>query len=308
MDPKTKLSGEMDHELQHEPDRYGAARLAGSPGAFVFASAIGQRIPLAPPDAGGGGSGGDGGAGGDSGAGAGGDGGQGGAGGEGGAGGDGKAEALVRPDYIPENWWDAEKGFKADDLNALTAFKAEHDANMAQVPEKSDGYKVELPAEFKLPDGFELGEGESVADLIDPDDPRIAAARDFAHANSMSQAQFSELIAFGVQMDMAEHSRLNEAVQKQVEKLGPKAQERVGAVKTWIGAKLPAAQAEALTSMMFTASQIEAFESLMRLNRGAVPGNPGAGRDSGKQEISDEEYNRMTPTERINYARQQSKR
>ena len=52
----------------------------------------------------------------------------------------------------------------------------------------------------------------------------------------------------------------------------------------------------------------EYVESLMRLNRGAVPGNPGAGRDSGKQEISDEEYNRMTPTERINYARQQSKR
>lgn len=301
MDPKTNPSGEMHHGLQHE-NREGTAPLAGSFGAWIASSPVGPHIMFAPPDDGGAG-------GGDAGAGGSGSGDQNGSGSNDAGNGDGNGagDKLVRPDYIPENWWDVDKGFKADDLNALTAFKAEHDANMAQVPEKADGYKVELPAEFKLPDGFKLDDGQSVADLIDPADERIVAARDFAHANNMSQSQFSELIAFGVQMDIAEQTRMNEAVSKQIEKLGPKAQERVGAVKTWIGAKLPAAQAESLASMMFTATQIEAFETLMRLNRGAVPGNPGAGRDVGKTEISDEEYAKMTPTERINYARQHSK-
>jgi len=302
MDTKTKLNGEMDHGLQHE-NREGTARLAGSFGAWVASSPFGPRIMFAPPDAGGAG-GGDAGAGGNgSGSGE-----QNGSGSNNAGSDSGTGDTLVRPDYIPENWWDTDKGFKADDLNALTAFKAEHDANMAQVPEKADGYKVELPTEFQLPEGFKLDDGQSVADLIDPNDPRIVAARDFAHANNMSQTQFSELIATGVQMDIAEQTRLNEAVQQQVEKLGPKAQERIGSVKTWIGAKLPAAQAEALTSMMFTSTQIEAFESLMRLNRGAVPGNPGAGRDIGRTELSDDEWSKMTDAQRIDYARQHSKK
>ena len=296
MDTKTKLNGEMDHGLQHE-NREGTARLAGSFGAWVASSPFGPRIMFAPEGGSGGGDGGSAS-----------DGGQGGSGGDGGQGGSGGEQKLERPDYIPENWWDTENGFKAADLNALTAFKAEHDANMAQVPENADGYKVELPTEFKLPDGFKLDDGQSVADLIDPNDPRIVAARDFAHANNMSQTQFSELIATGVQMDIAEQTRLNEAVQQQVEKLGPKAQERIGSVKTWIGAKLPAVQAEALTSMMFTSTQIEAFESLMRLNRGAVPGNPGAGRDIGRTELSDDEWSKMTDAQRIDYARQHSKK
>lgn len=304
MAPKAQLeeNGAMPQQSNHE-NRAGTAPLAGSPGAFVFSSAIGPRIPLAPPSDGGSGGGGESGAGGSEGAGN--EGGSG--GGDGGAGADGSAK-IERPDYIPETWWDAEKGFKADDLNSLTAFKAEHDANMAQVPADATGYKVELPHEFKLPEGFNLPEGQELSGLIDENDPRMAEARDFALANKMSQSQFSELIALGVNLDIAEQGRIKEAVTAQKDLLGPKAVDRINAVKTWVSAKLPADQAETLTGMMFTAKSIEAFEALMRLNRGAVPGNPGAGRDSGKQEISDEDYDKMSPAERINYARQHSKR
>jgi hypothetical protein len=297
MDHTNKPTDEMAASTSHER-RSGAAQQGASFGAFV-ASGIGPRIMFAPEGGAGGGDGGTGGAGGEGG---GSGGGEGKGGGEGGAGGEQK---LQRPDYIPENWWDADKGFKTEDFNALVAFKAEHDANRAQVPEKPDGYKPALPKSFKLPEGIQVPEGES---LIDESDPRIAAAREFAHGKGMSQADFEELIAFGVNLDLNEQSSLKEAVTKQKELLGGKAEERIGAVKTWVAAKLPADQAEALTSMMFTAKQIEAFEALMRLNRGAVPGNPGAGRDSGKTELSDEEWGKMSASERINYARQNSKK
>lgn len=291
-------NGAMPHQSNHE-NREGTARLGGSPGAFVFASAIGPRIMLAPPDEGGsGGGGGDAGAGGEGGAekdaAA-------GAGGEGG----GEQQPAVRPDYIPENFWDAEKGFKADDFNAILARDAERSAQLAQVPPSPDKYEAKLPHDFKMPEGVELKEGES---LIDANDPRIPTLREFAHTNQFSQAQFEGMIALGAQLDIAEQGRLTEALALQVEQLGAKGKDRIGAVKTWVAAKLPADQSEAILGVLYTAKQIEAMESLMRMNRGTVPGSPGAARDAGKTELSDEEYDKMSTSERINYARQNSKK
>lgn len=269
---------------------------AGNPGAFVFASMLGPRITLAPPDdAGSAGAGGaEGGTGGEG----------AGAGTEGAGGGEGGEQKPVRPDYIPENFWDADKGFKADDLNALVALKAEQDSRAASVPASKDEYKVALPAEFKI-EGLEIKEGES---LIDETDPRISFARDFAHSQGFTQPQFEGLIALGVQMDFAEQNSLNEAFKAQAEALGGKGKERVEAVTNWLGAKLGGEAAAALAPMIMTAKQVQAFERIMQLNRGAVPGNPGAGRDTGKADISDEEYAKMSSTEKINYARQNSKK
>lgn len=291
-------------EISSEKHRAGsgAVPLVGrSPGAFVF-SGIGPRITLNAE----GGAGSDGGSGGgDGGAGAGsGDNNSGGEGGDGGNG--GVDQAPARPDYIPESFWDAEKGFKSDDFNALVAFKAEHDANLAQVPDSADKYEVKLPQDFKLPDGFKLPEGQEA--IIDADDPRVAAAREYAHANKFSQAQFEGLIALGAQADIAEMSRLSTAVEEQRTQLGSKAQERINAVTTWLGAKLGGELADALVPLMYTSKSVQAFEALMRLNRGDVPGTPGAGRDAGRTEISDDEWAKMSPTQRINYAREHSKK
>ena len=267
---------------------------AGNPGAFVFASMLGPRITLAPPDDAGSAAaaGAEGGAGGE------------GAGAEAAGGGEGGEQKPVRPEYIPENFWDADKGFKADDLNALVALKAEQDSRAASVPPSKDEYKVALPAEFKI-EGLEIKEGESP---IDENDPRISFARDFAHSQGFTQPQFEGLIALGVQMDIAEQTSLNEAFKAQAEALGGKGKERVEAVTNWLGAKLGGEAAAALAPMIMTAKQVQAFERIMQLNRGAVPGNPGAGRDTGKADISDEEYAKMSSTEKINYARQNSKK
>ncbi|MBW8447914.1 MAG: hypothetical protein K0M49_20000 [Arenimonas sp.] len=303
MDPKTNSSGEMDREQHHEK-RDGTGPLAGSYGAFVHASPVGPKITLAPPDEGGSGAGAGGGAGSaDAGAAAGGEDTNKAA--ENAGSGDGGDQKPARPEFIPENWWDADKGFKSDDFNALVARDAERQAAAAQVPESPDKYEAKLPQDFKLPDGIELAEGEAA---LNPDDPRVVAAREFAHTKGMNQADFEQLLAFGVNMDLSEQTRLKDAVFAEKEKLGPKGADRIGAVKTWVAAKLGGELAEPLLAMMYTAKQIEAFEALMRLNRGAVPGNPGAGRDAGRTELSDEEWSKMSPTARINYARENSKK
>ncbi|MBX5001883.1 hypothetical protein HJB72_28585 [Rhizobium lentis] len=254
-----------------------------SPGAFVFATMRGPRIMLA-PDEGAGSAGGEG-----AGQGA-------GAGAAGGEGGGGAAEKPVRPDYLPESLWDAETGFKADYFNELAATKAERDTLLANVPEKPDGYTVSLPQDFQLPEGFEVPDGESI---IDEADPRVAAAREFAHSAQLTQEQFESLIAIGVQADIAEKTSIKEALTQQREELGARATERVNAVTTWLGAKIGGDLAAALAPMLYTAKQVQAFEKLMLLNRGAVPGNPGGGRDGLGGDTKIEGYDKMNFRQRM---------
>lgn len=209
-------------------------------------------------------------------------------------------ELPVRPDYLPEELWDEKAGFKADAYNDLVAFKANRDAELAQVPESAEKYEVRLPATFKLPEDVKVPEGEMV---LNTDDPRIQLLREVAHSQNWSQAQFEDVLAMGVNMDIGENKRLQEAAAGEREKLGARAGERVSAITTFLDAKLGKEHAGALRGMMFTAKQVEAFEALQRLVRGDVRGNPSGGRDATTQEISDEEYEKMSVTQRINYAR-----
>lgn len=280
----------------------------GSFGCFALSAPFGPRIVMAPEGVGSlaGEGAGDGGASGGDGEkpGEGGDGGED-AGDKGSDGGDGAAAKPERPDYIPEDFWDAEKGFRKDRLDSLLAVQAELDAKKAQIPEAPDKYELKLPATFKPPEGVELAEGES---LVNPDDPRVAAAREFAHKSGMNQADFEALMQFGVEQDLAEQTRLKEGLAEQKEKLGARSTERIRAVTQWLGAKLGGDLAESLHGMLYTAAQVEAFEALMRLNRGDVPGSPGAGRDGKPGTPSDEEWAKMSPTDRIIWSREHAQK
>lgn len=172
-------------------------------------------------------------------------------------------------------------------------------------PDSDEGYEMRLPETFEFPEKTQFGRDDA---FFDSNDPRMALARKFAHTNKLTQDQFENLIAIGVKADLAEQAVLNEALQAEVEALGGKAKERVKAVADWLGAKLGGDAAAALVPMLMTATQVRAFERLMQLNRGAVPGNPGAGRDTGKADISDEEYDGMSMSEKFAYARRNSGR
>ncbi|AYM62920.1 hypothetical protein G6L68_10225 [Agrobacterium fabrum] len=172
-------------------------------------------------------------------------------------------------------------------------------------PESADGYEMRLPETFEFPENAQFRGDDA---FFDGNDPRMALARKFAHANRLTQDQFENLIAIGVKADIAEQAVINEALKAQAEALGGKGKERVEAVTNWLGAKLGGEAAAALAPMIMTAKQVQAFERIMQLNRGAVPGNPGAGRDTGKADISDEEYDGMSMSEKFAYARRNSGR
>lgn len=172
-------------------------------------------------------------------------------------------------------------------------------------PGSAEGYEIRLPETYGFPENMHVKAGDAV---LDSDDPRMALVRNFAHANKLTQNQFEDLLAIGVNADLAEQAAINEALKAEVEALGAKATERVRAVTDWLGAKLGGEAAAALVPMLMTAKQVQAFERLMQLNRGAVPGNPGAGREPGTSEMSDAEYDSLSVLEKLTYARRHSGR
>jgi hypothetical protein len=196
-----------------------------------------------------------------------------------------------RPDWLPESLWDAEKGFKQQDFDDLVAFKAERTSADASKPESADAYEAKLPESFKLPENIKLEEGQQI---IDPADPRIVELRKIAHEKGWSQADFEDVIALGVNMDIAKQAREAQALNAEKEKLGSRAKERIDSVVSWVKAKLGPEMGGSLLHMMYTAKQVEAFERIMSLNRGDVPGTPGANREGGDGKGRIEGYENMT--------------
>lgn len=202
-------------------------------------------------------------------------------------------------------YWSDDKGLDTakltSDFDALTALRAEHDSRLARVPEKLDDYEVALPEGFKLPDGFKFE--------IDANSPLLTPAREFAKKHNLTKDEFKELVALQAQGMVAEDAALAAAAKAERDKLGSKGQQRISAVTQFLQAKLGNDLANALLPGLFTARQVEAYEKIMDLAKGGggAPFNGGGREPKDDQQISDEEWARMSPTQRLEYSRKHAK-
>lgn len=272
--------------------------------SWLLSSTVGPRVFLSADDGGG------------SSAGTGGDGGADGSGSDPGAGGgtaagagggnDGGANKPERPDWLSEQFWDPEAGqIKGSDLKAhldeLAAFKAGEDSRRAAAPENADGYQLQLPKDLELPEGIEF--------QFDENDPMVGLGRQIAHAVGLDQAGFEKLmlkpfIEARVAGMKAEQERDAAAVEAQNKALGPKADDRRAAVENWISAKLGVEFHDVFKHILPVAKAVEGFERLMRLgSSGGMPGFTQTGRSGGNAALSEEEYQKLSPAERLVHAR-----
>jgi hypothetical protein len=165
----------------------------------------------------------------------------------------------------------------------------------AGVPEKPEGYEAALPAGFKLPEGVEV--------TFDANDPALAEARKFAHANGLTGEQFKNLLGLKAQLDIAQAESLKGMMARQVEALGQNGANRITAVSDWLTAKL-GPQAEHLFPSIATAAQVQAYESLMRLfSTSGISPLSRTGAEHPTNGIPDDAYAAMSPAERLNAAR-----
>jgi hypothetical protein len=159
---------------------------------------------------------------------------------------------------LPDSFWDEAAGPKWKELLAerdeLVAVKAADEARRAGVPASADKYELRLPEDFELPEGVELNDK----------DARLAAFREFAHKEGLSQAQFEKVVALDAQRLIADQAMIKEAIGAERNKLGQNAIPRVDAVVTFINsaAKTPE-HAKAVAGMLVSAQAVEFFEGVI---------------------------------------------
>lgn len=218
------------------------------------------------------------------------------------------ADGPQRPDYIPEKFWDAEKGearieglaksygeLEKRNSGLRQAHRAEFEAEVfGKRPEKAEGYEVKAPAEAidglvildKFEPGMQFEEGKTYF-APDMSDPLWGEVREIAHRAGLSQDEFSAkvlpLIArvAGVRVPTAEE---REAANREfVRGLGENGDIRADHLRGWVRGQIGPDRAEALLGTVSSRAAVEALEELMVASGGARFSSTAAGAAAARQ-------------------------
>lgn len=181
---------------------------------------------------------------------------------------DGTTNQQVRPEGLPDSYWDAEKNsLKVDpaalvkdlkERDELKTFKAAEDVRKGSLPAKADDYKLDLPADFKLPAGVDY--------KLDAANPALGQVKQFAHKHGLTQAAVTELLGIYAGNEVGTQAAIATARAAEIAKLGTTAPARVDAVTQWLAgmdASADKGDAKALAGMLVTARHVEAFERII---------------------------------------------
>jgi hypothetical protein len=204
---------------------------------------------------------------------------------------------------VPEDFWDAaaskvkDKEF-SEHLNAMQTRIAADDSRKLSLPQNPDAYKVELPADFKPPEGITF--------QFRDNDPLLSQARTMAHEMGISQENFSKLLGLYAGAQVSTEQQIGAARNAEVAKLGPAGPARIDALSTFFKAYLGEGEGKQLMARMFTAADVQIAERLVaKITAQGGASFRGSGREppepAGK--VSDETYRKMSPGERLDYAR-----
>ena len=186
----------------------------------------------------------------------------------------------------------------SDDIAALMTQRAENDLRRLNMPADANGYEVKLPESLKLP--VEL--------KIDANDPAFTDLKAWAHKRGLTQGDFSDVLGIYAQRVARDAQAFNTARAGEVAKLGTNAAARIDAVSRFVKGMVGDDLGNALLAGMATERSVRAFEKLMTkvASQGHAPFSA-AHRDPGPPDkVTDEEYSRMSPGEKFDYARQHS--
>lgn len=209
-----------------------------------------------------------------------------------------------RPEYVPESFWDAKAGKITDDkalsehFNQIIARDAAEQSRKLSLPEKPDAYKVELPADFKPPEGVEFKFNDA--------DPLLAQARTMAHEMGISQEGFSKLLGLYAGSQIASQQAIANARNAEIAKLGTTGPARITALDTFFKAQLGEAEGRQFMSRVLTASDVAIAEKLVaKITNQGVGNFRGTGREAPEApgRKSAEEIAKMSPAQRLDYSR-----
>lgn len=167
------------------------------------------------------------------------------------------------------------------------------------LPQNAEAYQAKTSPSFQVPQGVEFA--------LDANDPLWPQAKTWAKEVGLSQEQFEKAIDLVAGRDLFNHQQVQTARAREIEKLGPTAASRVDAIETFYKGILGEQAGKLMTSRMFNAADVAMHEKL--ISKFATQGHASfsaAHREPGGAQgrLSNEEYAKLTPGEKFNYARQ----
>ena len=181
------------------------------------------------------------------------------------------AAAPVRPDGLPDAYWDDAAGIKPEAYARLAELEAAQASARDGVPESADKYELALPEPVVGLDGNPVA--------FDPEDPLVKAILPAFHEAGLPQAAVSKILqAYAAQelaAGKAEQDAATAFVVAEQTKLGAGHKERTAALHGQVIAAIGTDSAEALRSQMRSADAVIALEALVSKIQGpamsAVP-------------------------------------
>ena len=169
-----------------------------------------------------------------------------------------------RPEYVPEKFWDADKGearlqtFGESYTQLEQKFHSKMDDLRAEVKAESLANRPENASDYTLPEleGVEFAEG----------DPLLSFWREQAHGMGMDNDGFQAGIKSYVEAMQATAPN----VDQELAKLGEDGQTRIDAINAWADAKLTEDTKNALNSLATTAEGVVAIEEMMSLSQSSA--------------------------------------
>jgi hypothetical protein len=189
-----------------------------------------------------------------------------------------------------------DRTFTAAELQALEERAAAEASRKLTLPQRPEDYRVELPKDFKPPQGVEF--------VLNPADPLIARAQAWAHRRGLDQDAFSEALSLYAATQTEQLARVNEIAAQERDKIGAAGGQRVDAVAKFLRAAVGNDAAQAFMQTLCTADQLVGWEKIMqRLSSPHGSTFTHAGRDPGEpQRVDPKEYDSWSYSQKKDYA------
>lgn len=209
--------------------------------------------------------------------------------------------APTRPDYVPEAFWDAATGLKhkefGEHYSALATRLAADEVRRNALPKTVDAVKLDLPKEFKIPEGLQW--------QWKTDAPEYAKLRDIVVKRGLDQDTVTDLVGVYAETQVGSEAQFKAAQTAEMNKLGANATARVTALDTFFTGVLGAEDAKHIRTGMYSAGIVTSLEKLVSkfASQGAASFSQ-AGRDATPQgRRSAAEIDAMSPAERWAYSK-----
>jgi hypothetical protein len=178
------------------------------------------------------------------------------------------AEAPVRPEGLPDSFWDAATGVKTTEAVArLVELETAAAARAADVPADVAGYKLEAAEPITDPTT-----GKAVS--FNAEDPLAKSALAWAHENGVGQAALSKLLGVFAGNEMAALKAHTDHVAAETAKLGANHEARITALSSALAKHGGEAGAKAIMGNLGTADAVVALEAVVKALAGPSLGTP----------------------------------